>query len=222
MEEDQPRRRRALRAPGETKAIPEPKEEEESPPKRRSAPKGSDLEITPGAEDDVSSIFVNTNKGPGLTRDFEAVIETVYTIEVRKDYEDLEKSLMIGEQRGDYGTLLRALDEAETKARRAHRLWLGSKLEQKNWELDAEVVDAQMRHKAVQDLEGEKALGERKKMITEADVSGKIHELFPEEYRARARTRLKIEGTVKHMERLAELWLIRCRTLATMIATIRK
>jgi hypothetical protein len=167
-------------------------------------------------------LFVNANKGPGLTPDFEAVVESVFNVDARAEYEDLEKSLFVGEQRGDYGTLLKALDEAETKARRAHKLYLGAKLEQTNWQLNADVTDGAMREAAMDELEAEKELGERKKMITEADVKGRMQSKFPDQFRHQAQQRVKVEGTVKHLERLSELWMGRCRTLGTMLGTLRK
>lgn len=167
-------------------------------------------------------LLVNANRGPGLTEEFLAVVETVFTIDALKDYKDLEENLAIGEQRADYQTVLRCLDEAETKARKAHKLYLGSKLELQNWQLDIEPVEAAMRQRSLDELEAEKELGERKKQITEADVKGRTQFNFPEEYKHQQQNRVKIEGTVKHLERLSELWMQRCKTLGTMLSTLRK
>jgi hypothetical protein len=167
-------------------------------------------------------LFASANKGPGVHADFERIVETIYQVDAFKDYEELESSLEVGEQRGDYRTLTEHLDKAERRARRAHALYLGAKLELARWELDSEVVMAGMRKQASEALEEEKQRGERKKMITNDDVRSRMGELFPDEWRHQELKRVKLKGTVEHLERLADLWKTKCFSLSTMLSNLRK
>lgn len=166
-------------------------------------------------------LFVSANKGPEISPDIERIAETIYAIDASKDYDDLEKNLVVGEERGDFRTLQQHLDKAEDRARRAHRLYLGAKLERARWELDAQVTNAAMRKAAVDDLETDKAAG-RKKQITESDVTAKMAQLFPDEFRSQEIKRAKLKGVEEHLERLAELWKGRCHSLGTMLNNLRK
>jgi hypothetical protein len=167
-------------------------------------------------------LFASANKGPGVHADFERIVETIYQVDAFKDYAELEQSLEVGDQRGDYRTLTEHLDKAERRARRAHALYLGAKLELARWELDSEVTLAGMRKQASEALEEEKQRGERKKMITNDDVRSRMGEMFPDEWRHQELKRVKLKGTVEHLERLAELWKVKCFSLGTMLSNLRK
>jgi hypothetical protein len=169
-------------------------------------------------------LFASANswQGPGVHPDFERIVETIYQTDAFKDYVDLESSLEVGDQRGDYRTLTEHLDKAERRARRAHALYLGAKLERARWEMDSEVTLAGMRTKASDELEEEKDRGERKKAITDADVRARMAELFPDEWRHQELKRVKLKGTEEHLERLADLWKVKCFSLSTMLSNLRK
>src|ERR1019366_2076133 len=167
-------------------------------------------------------LFVSANKGPTITPDFARIVESVYASDAFADYDDLEKNIEVGEQRGDYLTLREHLDKAEMRARRAHLLLLGAKLERSNWERDAEVTSAAMRRKAAEELEDEKADGTRKKMITDADVKARVAEIFPDEWRAQEQMRHKIKGTESTIEHLVGQWNSKPFSIKTLLATLRK
>jgi hypothetical protein len=167
-------------------------------------------------------LFATANKGPGITPDFARIIETVYAADAFKDYDDLERNLEVGEQRGDYLTLREHLDRAEQRARRAHKLYLGAKLERANWERDAEVTSAAMRNSAHEELEAEKKDGDRKKMITDADVTSRVAEMFPDEWRAQETTRHKLKGVESSIEHLVKMWDAKVFSLRTLLETLRK
>jgi hypothetical protein len=167
-------------------------------------------------------LFASANKGPGVHADFDRIVETIYQVDAFKDYEDLEANLEVGDQRGDYRTLTEHLDKAERRARRAHALYLGAKLERAKWEMDSEVVLARMRDQAAEELENEKARGERKKAITDADVRARMAEKFPDEWRHQEVKRVKLKGAEEHLERLADLWKVKCFSLSTMLSNLRK
>jgi hypothetical protein len=166
-------------------------------------------------------LFVSANKGPTVTADFERIVETLYAVDAAKEYEDLEKNLEVGEERGDFRTLQQHLDKAEARARRAHKLFIGAKLERERWELDAEATFAAMRTAAIDDLEGAKAAG-RKKMITDADVRSKMAELFRDEWKHQELKRVKLKGMVDSIEHLVGRWDSKCRSLQTLLQTLRK
>jgi hypothetical protein len=166
-------------------------------------------------------LFVNANKGPQVSPDYERIVEAIYAVDAAKDYADLEQNLEVGEERGDFRTLQQHLDKAEARARRAHQLYLGAKLERARWELDSEVVCAAMRKEAADDLEADKAAG-RKKQITDADVRSRMAEKFADEWRSQELRRVKLKGMEEALERLADLWKGRCHSLGTLISTLRK
>jgi hypothetical protein len=99
---------------------------------------------------------------------------------------------------------------------------LGAKLERSNWERDAEVTSAAMRRKAAEELEDEKADGTRKKMITDADVTARVAEIFPDEWRAQEQMRHKIKGTESTIEHLVGQWNSKPFSIKTLLETLRK
>lgn len=175
-------------------------------------------------------LFANTNKRtpanplqvPSLSPDMEAITETVFVDDALAEYNRLTAALTVGESRTDYGTVLKALDNAEANARDAHRLFCTAKLEAKRFDLDADVVEAAMWSEATASLQAEKDAGQRNKAITDTDVRNKAQAMFPDEYRATLLKREKVKRMVDQMERLADLWFSRCRDVNTMLSTLRK
>jgi hypothetical protein len=167
-------------------------------------------------------MFASANLGPGINPDIRRIVETIYAVDASKTYDELEQNLEVGDQRGDYGTLQKHLDKAEDRARRAHQIYLSAKLEFAGWEIDNTKVMAAMRSQATQALEAEKAAGDRKKAITNDDVTSAMAEIFPDQWKAQEITRVKLKGTVEHLERLADLWKNKCHSLGTLLSTLRK
>jgi hypothetical protein len=167
-------------------------------------------------------LIATANKGAGINPDMQKIIEVIFAADAFKDYADLEGNLEIGEDRGDYRTLMLHLDKAEQRARRAHRLYLGAKIELAGWEQDSKKVMGAMRQDALTELEEEKKTGDLKKRIANADVDAKMSEIFADEYAAQAMTLAKLRCTTEHLERIAELWKGRCHTLGTMLSNLRK
>lgn len=157
-----------------------------------------------------------------IAPDIKRIVERIYTIDAFKDFDDLEKGLSIGSERTNHGVLFEQLDKAEMRARRAHALYLGAKVEHESWERSQLKVVSRMRAEATSVLQAEKKAGERNKAITNDDVESQMAIDFPDEWDAYASNKAKLEGTVKHLERLADLWKQRCHTLATMISNLRK
>jgi len=167
-------------------------------------------------------LFASANKGPGITPDFERIVETVYAVDAWREFEDLERNIEIGDGRGDYATVREHLDGAERRARRAHALYLSAKLELLKFETECEKVTAAMRQKATDALQDEKRDGDRRKAITDADVRAKMAEMFPEEFGHQEIKLAKLKGAVAHLERIADLWKGRPYTASTILSTLRK
>jgi hypothetical protein len=181
----------------------------------------------PGVVSDIPKnepppLFTSANLGPGINPDMARIVETIYQVDAFSDYRDLEQNLEVGEERGQYKTLAEHLDKGEKRARRAHALYLGAKLELAKWEIDSRKVTSVMRGEAHAELEAEKAAGERKKMITNDDIETRISEKYPDEWASQELSRVKLKGTVEHLERLAELWKNRCFSLGTQLSNLRK
>lgn len=158
----------------------------------------------------------------GISPDFARIVEAVYAVDAWKDYEDIEKNLEVGEARGDYASLREYLDKAEVRARRAHRLYLGAKLEKAKWELDSAKVVSAMRKAATDELQLEKESGDRTKRITNDDVEAKMAEKFPDEVAAQEIARVKLSGVVDDMEHMTRRCDAKCSDLKTLLETLRK
>jgi hypothetical protein len=171
---------------------------------------------------DPPPLYQSANLGDGVKPDFERIVEATFKVDAFADYDDLEKHLEVGDQRGDYGTLREHLDKAEARARRAHKLYLGAKIELVNWEADSRKVMAAMREKARVQLEDEKADGTRRKVLSQSDVVDRVADLYPDEWKAQEVRRAKMKGVVDDMEHLTKRWDAKCVDLRTLLETLRK
>jgi hypothetical protein len=161
--------------------------------------------------------------GPKLTPAMSRIVERTFLADDELEDADvrLTKALSIGERRGDYGTVMKALDEAEDHARLAMRLSLSAKLQRTRFELDAEVVAAAMRTEAVHALDEEKRTGGRTKQVTDADVVSKMASLFTDEWQSLADERRRLELTDRRLEHQVENWSSRCRSLQAIVNKLR-
>jgi hypothetical protein len=161
-------------------------------------------------------------KSPKLGGDFGKLVERVFTVDVLPVYDRLEAALKVGENRNDYGTLRKALDDAESNAREAHQLYLAARAEQERYDLDMKPIRAAMMERANRELQREKADGTRNKAITKEDLELFCARNFADEFRDQEMRSIRLRKTTEHLERFAELWKGRCRTLDTMLTTLRK
>ena len=168
--------------------------------------------------------FVTANgAAPGeISPDYARIVETLYAADAASDYEDLERNLVVGEDRGDYVTLRKALDEAEARARKAHQILLGAKIEEVRWTASSKRIWANMRDTARQQLEAEKEEGTRKKQATIEEVDERIAEIFADEYLHHAETKAKLKGMIESLEHLVTRWNAKCGDLKTLLETLRK
>lgn len=162
---------------------------------------------------------VHPEPSPGMRRIVMHLFDS--SEDIWEMYKRLQKALTVGERRTDYATLMQALDEAEDNWRSAHRLYCVARLEQERVDMDASVLEAAARREALRQLEAEKESGQRKKQITEADIEGRMLEVFPEDVRRLKELKLKVRKTVEHTQELTSMWASRARSLQTMVGKLR-
>lgn len=167
-------------------------------------------------------LFSSANLGGGVAPDYQRIVETLHAADAFADYDDLERNLEVGEGRSDYSTLREHLDKAEQRARRAHRLFVGSKLELVRWELDSKKVVAAMRKEAAAALQARKDSGEITKRVTNDDVDAEMVDMFPDEVASQELTRVKMKSTTESLEHLVRRWDMKCGDLRTLLETLRK
>lgn len=156
-----------------------------------------------------------------LREDMERIVEAVFVNDLHATWQKLQAALTVGEKRSDHGTLQAALDEAESNAQLAHRLYVTAKIERERWESENDVIFGAMWSEAAKDLHKEKESGARSKQITDADVKARVAVMHPDEYAHQESKRAKVKATVDTMANLSEVWMSRCRSLQAMLGKLR-
>lgn len=157
---------------------------------------------------------------PALSEGYATVQERIFTLpDPNGEYEELERSMKLGTR--EFDSVSRALDDAEDNARRAHKLYVNARLDYERFGIDADIIEAGMAAQARTELEREKESGQRSKQITQDDVKHKCLVLFPDEWRDLAERRIKGRKMLEHLERFAELWKVRCFSLAKQLEARR-
>jgi hypothetical protein len=158
-----------------------------------------------------------TGRKDRLAPQFERLVTTVFDVsDIDQEFEHLKRQMVLGEQRSDYATVLRALDEAEDNARRAHRLFVNAQLEEKRFRLEREIVEAAMHKGAVASL---KESGDK---VTVEATQARMVVLYAEEWREGEERKARVKGTVGHCEQLAFFFSSRCRSLQVILQSLRK
>lgn len=175
------------------------------------------------AKNDVPGRFLHarTRGEDPLNPRVQRIVDSVFIDDPDVVYARVEASLRVGEKRTDYATLMRALDEAETNARDAHRLMITAKLEVERWELENKPIFAAMREQARDAIQLEKDKKQRSKAVTDADVEDMAAIMFPDEYAAQQLKQRRADLAVKSMEDLVAKCDSRCRSLQTMLSKLR-
>lgn len=185
------------------------------PPSRAKAEAAAGSLFTPASVargEEALPFAAQAEPGPGFGR----IIERVFDLpDPEAEYQALEAALGAGSREQD--SVAQALDGAEDYARRAHRLYVNAKVDLERFQADCDTVEGAMREQAVAALTVEKERGVRTKQITDADVRHRAAVMYPDEWRDALNRKAKGEGAVKHLERLADLWQGRCRSLAALL-----
>jgi hypothetical protein len=151
----------------------------------------------------------------------DGIVEQIFAVDPSNEFDRLQRALKIDErvERASYARLANALNEAEDSARAAHLLLVHAKDDRESFEIDALIITSDMRAQALGALENEKKRGG--KPITEKDVEARIASMFPSDHRELSTRRKRVELSVEHLQRLADLWKDRCKTLNTLLQTKR-
>lgn len=168
--------------------------------------------------------FPSANK-PKLKRvreDLHRITETLVDMkDMHAEWKILEKGLELGEKRSEHAYAVAALDKAAGLAYRAHKLYLLARAIREEWELENEVVFSAQWTKATAELQAEKEKGIRQKQITDADVRARMAVVDPEGYQWQEKKRRELEYTVKSLERLAEIWMMKQRDYQALVGRMR-
>lgn len=152
---------------------------------------------------------------PPMTPGYAGIVQTVFDLpDPMAEYQELEAALSAGSRETD--NVQQALVRVEDNARRAHRLYVNAKVDLARYLADANIVRGAMWDEAVAQLSLEKERGVRTKQVTDADVEKRVAVLYPDEWRDAQGRLAQAEQTVKHLERLADLFQQRARTLAAL------
>lgn len=184
--------------------------------KRRLPTTSQDVVETPEDNSFAPGPVTRQKERPAYHVDFERIIERIYSIDIKKEYDRLEQALVLGEKRSDRGTLAKAVDEAENNARRAHEIYLCAVRERTRWEAEAEIVMAPLRKHANEALQALKADGLHSKIITDADVRAKMASQHPEEFKWHEEHSAKIKGLEEATKKMSEVWTSRCASVRLM------
>jgi hypothetical protein len=175
----------------------------------------------PQRRDHVEFERANKRAPAPLHEGFEKIVETLFVEKPFEVYQKLEAALKVGDDRGEHSALNRSLDNAESNARLAHRLWMTAKVERERWEIENGIIFGAMKHEASKTLQREKDQGLRSKQITDADVETMCAVIFPDEYKAQEVKRKKVKAVEESMANLTEMWISRCRSLNAMLSKSR-
>ena len=153
---------------------------------------------------------------------FDPIVRTVFSLgDPGPIFTRLREELGLGMKasRADYGTQVDALDLAERNAQEAVELLVNAQVKLELYEIDAGVIVAALRQRAIDDLEATKTKGG--KSITEGDVKARMATMFPDEWREVEGGTARAKGGVEVVRSLSERWKERARDLRTMVQTAR-
>lgn len=154
---------------------------------------------------------------------FDRIVDGFYSIDVEREFADLEDKLMLGRAaEAEHAVLANELDLASERAWRAHRLYVNACAAHEGYELDAALVESDMRAQAIAVLRSEREAKIRTKDVTEKDVDSQMMRMFPDQVRASRVGREKAKRAVEHLKKFAELWAARQQALDAIVRTSRR
>lgn len=173
----------------------------------------------------VTPLFVTSGRqrlfpDPGhMGHGFHTVVQDIYAqgLDVMQEYQAVQKALTLHGAL-DPAALLASANQVEDTARRAHKLLILAKAEYEHYIRRTDSIVGSVRESATVKLEEQKRSGARTKQITDADVAGACAQYHADEWEDLNTRRDKAKGMVAHVEKLAELATIRCRTIGSMLA----
>lgn len=148
----------------------------------------------------------------------ERVVKTIVNIDPEAEAERLRLELRLSASGSEVGMaeLFDALDRVQDNAAMASSLYVHAASTATSAEVDLRIIESTLRERAREDLENEKASGDRKKQITEKDIQSHMDTHFTEEVRELEVKREANKRVVEHFEFMAKLWRDRARTLEAL------
>ncbi len=163
----------------------------------------------------------NAGKKEPMSGGFARIVEKIYVNDPEEAFDRLVKALKLGEMRADYGSVIKAVDDAEANAREAHSLYVTALRDRERYEKCNEQLFAVMRVEATAALQKEKDNKERNKAITNADVDAMCALLFGDEWTKQEIERNDFKRAEESVKNLSERWDSRCRSLQTLASKLR-
>lgn len=163
----------------------------------------------------------NAGKKTPMSEGFARIVERIYIDHPEDAFDRLVKGLKLGEKRADYGSVIKAVDEAEDNAREAHALYVTALRDRESYEKCNEHLFGVMRLEATAVLQKEKDNKERNKTITNADVDAMCAVLFGDEWMKQEIERNNFKRAEDTVKNLSERWDSRCRSLQTLASKLR-
>lgn len=157
-------------------------------------------------------------KPPEMGRGFHTVVRDIYAegFDVAAEYKAIQTAFELHDAL-TAEALMKAANQVENVARRAHRLYILAKAEYERYVRMTDANVAAIRDAASDHLEDQKRKGIRTKQITDADLAATSAQRYPDEWEDVNTKRDRAKGMVAHIEKLAELATIRCRTVGSML-----
>lgn len=189
----------------------------DTPPEEAETPREAESESTP----EPAPAPRSTGTGhPSLQWGF--VVETIYRIDPRHDYDRLTTALAQGEGITEYGVVLGALDAAERNAFDAKRLYAAARVERERV-LHAIATEREVLRTAARDsLEAEKAAGTRSKAPTLDDIKDRMVADYGDKVMELKLRETEITEAVGVIEQLVDSWRSRAASLRAALEGARR
>lgn len=170
---------------------------------------------------ELGSLLVRENdhgirvpKLPSHTPALRKILETTFNVDILELHEQIDGKLDEDEALNPQAIRL-SLAKVDNYGMIAHQLYSVVKLEQERIKNELQPIEAKMRAAAVDALTTEKNGGKRRKQVTEADVSAKMFEMFPE-YSELVDLRNEGDQLVEHLKANHAKWENKSRSLSSL------
>ena len=148
------------------------------------------------------------------------IVDNLFDYDVKADYATIMKALTLDMKasKSDYGSLVDALDDAESNVHKALQILANAKVSHKSYNAEADTIEASLREAAIEILEREVTEGTRQKRYTKDDIQSVMVANYHDEYRDLEIGRAKVSATTDYIEGLARTIQERARDLRQMVA----
>lgn len=154
---------------------------------------------------------------PPISPRFQRIVETIFDMpDPAEVFHRLRKEL---KSRGALTpqALKAELNEAESNALEAHRLYCNTRADADSLEIMLAPNIGAMRDGATAELQSEKRSGERSKQITDTDVAMRAAQMYPDEWAEASDRQLRSKEMLAHVLRLCDLWKKRADSIRAML-----